>query len=151
MKMVHMIVNTFNTSTMMEPIFLINNIKCQKWQAIKIYLIPMCNPNKGQRFTTMFTNNQKHKESRIYILPKRVNTQPIYVNLYWSHYIKKITNKAISPLNIFDQCVHHFQHWKDSWVTKNQLQITRQIQVLCNKFFFWRIDVHLDNEWFVLP
>jgi hypothetical protein len=41
MMMMHMNVSTLNTSTMMELV----NIEHQKWKAIKIYLILMCNPN----------------------------------------------------------------------------------------------------------
>lgn len=36
MKVVRMNVNTFNTSTMMEPIFLITNIEHQKWQVVNL-------------------------------------------------------------------------------------------------------------------
>jgi hypothetical protein len=36
MRVVHMNVSTLNTSTMMEPIFMITNIEHQKWQVVNL-------------------------------------------------------------------------------------------------------------------
>jgi hypothetical protein len=86
--LMHMIVNTLNTSTMMELV----NIECQKWKAIKVYLILMCSANDGQSFNMMLINSNELRESKIFVLSKRVNIQLIYLSFYRSHHIKKIIN-----------------------------------------------------------
>jgi hypothetical protein len=88
MMLMHMIVNTLNTSTMMELV----NIECQKWKAIKVYLILMCSANDGQSFNMMLINSNELRESKIFVLSKRVNIQLIYLSFYRSHHIKKIIN-----------------------------------------------------------
>ncbi len=87
--------------TIMELVLMIINIKCQKWQVVKICFIFIWSPNKGQLLIMMFTNSKKIWKDKIIVFTKKVNIKR-YVLAYVN--VKKITNKDISPLSMLSTC-----------------------------------------------